>query len=82
VDVCANCALVGRTARLFGSGGHPALAQHNKGVFHIALGFLQCLEAVAHRGTGFFAQFLYELGIDLYSFGGGHNFLLASIEAA
>jgi hypothetical protein len=74
VDVGADRALVGGAAGLLGSRGHAALAQHNEGVFHVALGFLQGLEAVAHGGAGLFAEFLDELGVDLYGFSGRHKF--------
>ena len=73
VDVGADGAFVGGAAGLLGSRRHAALAQHDEGFFHVALGFLQGLEAVAHGRAGFFAEFFDLLGVDLYGFGGGHG---------
>ena len=68
VDVGADCALVGGARGLLGSRRHAALAQDDEGVFHVALGFLEGLEAVAHGGAGLFAEFLDELGVDFRGF--------------
>ena len=51
----------------FLGGGHAALAQDDEGLFHVAFGFLQGLQAVAHGRAGLFAEFFYELCIDLFS---------------
>ena len=66
VDVGSDCALVGGAGGLLGGRGHAALAEDDEGLFHVALGFLEGLEAVAHGGAGLFAEFLDELGVDLY----------------
>ena len=81
MDIGADRALIGGAAGLLRRRRHATLAQHNEGLFHIALGFLQGLETVAHRGARLFTEFLDELGVNLYSFSGGHN-LPSSIGAA
>ena len=66
VDVGAHRALVGGAGGLLGRRGHAALAEHDEGLFHVALGFLERLEAVAHGGAGLFAEFFDEFCVDLY----------------
>ncbi len=66
VDVGSDCALIGGAGGLLGSRGHAALAEDDEGVFHVAFGFLEGLEAVAHGGAGLFAEFLDEFCVDLY----------------
>jgi hypothetical protein len=67
VDVLADRAFVGGAGGFLLRGGHAALAQDDEGLFHLAFRFLESLEAVAHGGAGFFAEFFYELCIDLFS---------------
>ena len=66
VDVGSDCALVGGAGGLLGGRCHAALAEDDEGFFHVALGFLQGLEAVAHGGAGLFAEFFDEFCVDLY----------------
>ena len=67
VDVSAHRALVGGAGGLLLGAGHAALAQHYESAFHVSLGLLQGLQAIAHGSAGLLAEFLYLLGINLFA---------------
>ena len=80
MDIGADRALIGGAGGLLGGRSHAALAQHDERLLHVAIGFLEGLEAVAHGRAGLFAEFLDELCVDLGG-GGGHWYLSPSRHA-
>src|SRR5581483_126591 len=68
-DISADSALVRGTRGLLLCGGDAALAQYNKRLLHITLGFLKSLQAVAHGRPGLLAELFYLLCIDLLGYG-------------